>query len=376
MTLTKDQLEDSPELLERMLKDNDEAKPIYQPSHVWNQVKEILTGFLRKNGLKDIRSRTDCAPMQGFGATDPSPRHYPLAILANTNIDSRYRDALIDAHEVFHQNPSYQGLPFGISVLELCESAFRIAELSGRLHGATPLDTMEISMIGTPAFTFLIRGKNYTNIFLSYYMRYAYCCQFIDFSKVDTVVEIGCGAGKFAEVLKKAHPHLGFYLLELAPQSYICHQYLRGVFGEDAVIHYDDLRNSKHIEVPQGKIAVLGNWQVEDIKPQGRVLFVNTASFQEMEPDIVKNYIDYVKPYSQAIYLLQSITGVPGQQAHPTGANEPLTMEHYQNFLSDRYKLISQEIAYDPLKTISDLAHNYYNMMWVNQQRCEFLRHS
>jgi hypothetical protein len=191
------------------------------------------------------------------------------------------------------------------------------------------------------------------------------------------VVEIGCGAGKFAEVLKKAHPHLSFYLLEIAPQSYVCHQYLRGVFGEDAVIDYNDLRESKQIEVPQGKFAVLGNWQLEHIKPQGRVLFVNTASFQEMEPDVVNYYMSLVKPFSQAMYLLQTLTGVPDKEVNPRwGAADPVTMEHYQAYLEDEFKMISQEVAYDPLKATTDFAKNYYNMIWVNKQRCDFLRGS
>jgi putative sugar O-methyltransferase len=372
------QLQDAPELLEQMIEDQLQAKAVYQTSNVWDVVGKNTIAFLRENGLDDLRSRTDCWGFQGFGATDPSPMHNPLLAVANTpnltpEFTQHYSSMLLQLQEL----PNHAFFPFGLSLADIYESAFRMAELYGQLNGAAPLKDLEISMVGTPRLPLEVNGKNYTYVFLSYYMRYAYCCKFIDFSKVDAIVEIGCGAGKFAEVLKQAHPHLSFYLLEIAPQNYVCHQYLKGVFGDDAVLDYSEHRNSKSIKAPAGKFAVLGNWQVEHIKPKGRVLFVNTASFQEMEPHIVENYLNFVKPYSQAMYLLQSVSGVPQKTDAAylgEGATEPMVMAHYQKFLQPQFELISQEIAYDPLKAIKDIASNYDNMMWVNQQKCEILK--
>jgi putative sugar O-methyltransferase len=298
-----------------------------------------------------------------------------MNVVATTpDLPTEFFSALVTAHEAIHQNPYYRCLPFGISVLDLCETAFRIAELNGQLNGATPLADMEISLAGSPAFYFKLKGKTFSDQFLRYYMRYAYCCKYIDFSKVDTVVEIGGGVGKFAEVLKKAHPHLSFYLLEIAPQSYICHQYLRGVLGNDVVVPYSETRLDKAIEVPPGKIAVLGNWQIEHIRPQGRVLFVNMASFQEMESEIVENYLNLIKPYSQAVYLLQSVSGIPLNKDKEGGEIKSVQMNNYQALLDDTFTMVSEEVAYDPLRVISDLATNYHNMIWLNKEHCEIAK--
>ncbi|MCE9633410.1 MAG: putative sugar O-methyltransferase [Methylophilales bacterium] len=370
------QLQDAPELLEQMIQDQISAPLIYHASACWEREANFTIQFLRENGLHDLRSKTGCLPLQGFGATDPPPMYYAIDVINKTaDLSPDLVNAFSSLLNRWQQIPQYPGLPFGISLLDLCESAFRLTSLYGRVNGATPLENLEISMAGTPAYAFSVWGKNYTEIFLRYYMRYAYCCQFIDFNKVDTIIEIGAGAGKFAEVLKKAHPHLSFYLLEISPQSYICHQYLKGVFGDDAILNYSDLRDSKNIEVPQGKFAVLGNWQVEHIKPQGRVLFVNTASFQEMEPNIVENYLKFVIPHAQAMYLLQSTTGIPKKiNENDYGAVEPVVMAHYKAFLEDKFEMISQEIAYDPLKAISDVTGSYRNMIWVNRKSCELLK--
>jgi putative sugar O-methyltransferase len=371
------QLKDDPELLGIMQIAQLSARDVYQTSVAWKHFSELTVSFLQKNGLLDIRSRTDCGPLQGFGGSDPSPRHYPLLSITNTpGMLQDYADAMIKTLDLFHHQPEYPGLPFGLSVLDLCDMAFRFASLYGRTNGAVPIEDLDFSMSGTPAFAFEVNGKPYTINALHYYYRYAYCCRHIDFSKVDTVVEIGGGSGRFAEVLKTAHPHLTFYLLEITPQNYICHQYLKAVLGEDAVVDYRLLVNSKSIQIPDGKIAVLGNWQVEHIKPQGRVLFVNTASIQEMEPPIVKNYLDFVKPYAQAMYLMQSVTGVDHHSGNPLQggfAANPVTMNQYEEYL-DSFELVSLELAYDAFKPIKDLAKNYFNMIWINKENCQISR--
>jgi hypothetical protein len=85
--------------------------------------------------------------------------------------------------------------------------------------------------------------------------------------------------------------------------------YLQQVFGKENVLTYTESRDLDVIDLDvlkaRYKAVVLCPWQLP--KLIGTVdLFANFMSFQEMEPDVVSNYINYVQPLVSGHVLVRN----------------------------------------------------------------------
>jgi len=159
----------------------------------------------------------------------------------------------------------------------------------------------------------------------------------MDFDSIDTMMEIGSGSGKQIEVIRKLHPDVCFYVIDVPPQLYVCEQYLSVLFP-DSVVSYRRTRTMKIIpEERQGKVFIIGNWKIPELASLNYDLFWTSASFQEMEPDIVLNYLKYVnQQVNKYVFLCevmegQQLANVKGEY----GVLERTKLEHYRIGLRD-----------------------------------------
>lgn len=201
-------------------------------------------------------------------------------------------------------------------------------------------------------------------MFLNYFSQYVYVKRFVDFNKIDGVLEIGSGYGGQVEVLLKAHPHLKICIVDIPPQLYIAEQYLSACF-RNLVYWYKLSRKNKNITsdiFERYKIIILAPWQLDDIKDMRFDLFWNSASFQEMEPEVVENYARYIQRLvSKWLYLRNQPEGstiVPGREKN---VENQTRLEHYIRFFSD-FELIDRS----PAKVIPNVksAERYDHMLF------------
>jgi len=340
-----DQIEDDIELLNLMLTDTSTAPVEYQPTNYWRNYEKLLIPELKEKGLNDFRRRKNSV-LSSFGATDLLPisgykYHLPIwGIKSKSWLLINYLSKIKLIDSFFHTvAAAYTGLNID-DIYPLC---YEFARLYGIKKGAKPLENLEASDIGNPECLFSINNKKYTLSILTYYIQYAYCCKYIDFNKIKSFMEIGSGSGKQIEVIKKLHPHIDFYIFDIPPQEYVCQQYLKSLFPDD-VISYRLTRNLSKLESGNdGKIYIFPPRKIADIENLHYDLFWNSGSFQEMEPEIVLNYLKYVnKQTTKGIFLHeamdgQSIAAKPG--AH--GVLKPTQMSHYKNGLTN-FKIIDQ----------------------------------
>ena len=212
---------------------------------------------------------------------------------------------------------------------------YEFAKCYGELNGAKSLECFEGSLFGNPENFFHINQKLYTISLLDYYVRYAYCCKFFDFDSINSILEIGSGSGKQIEVIKKLHPKITFYVLDIPPQLYVCEQYLSSIFP-DSVVSYRKTRDMKKIpDESEGKIFIIGNWKISEIENLTYELFWNTVSFQEMEPDVVLNYLKFVNQQStKFVFLNEMLEGkeiASGKGKY--GVFKQTNLEHYKKGL-------------------------------------------
>jgi putative sugar O-methyltransferase len=210
------------------------------------------------------------------------------------------------------------------------------ARLTGERAGAHPVKDVEVSLAGNPEDAFVINGRVITMNALERYLRYSYCfAHHRAFDNVAVIVELGGGSGTQVEVIKRLHPNVCFLMFDLPLQLYVCEQYLSTAFP-DSVISYRETREMKALPAAmEGKILFFGTHHFPIIADANVDLFWNSSSFQEMEPDVVGNYLSYVNDNVRAVYLKEIMVGKElAKKAGSLGVLEQTTLQHYQAGLS------------------------------------------
>jgi putative sugar O-methyltransferase len=284
------QVEDDIAALDEAMKGLEAADRLYHPGPYWERYREPLEKYLREFGLHNYRlgnakKKDPKFILNRFGAGEPLVLPPPRLSCQKWN---RYR--------------------------------FNLAESFGAIRNAKPLKKLSISTFGNPGDAFRIKENSYSTLALSFYMRYSFLCHFINFDAINTIVEIGPGSGLQTEILHKLHPHLTSYLFDIPPQSYICSQFLKHVMpGKVAGI--DDTKEASELPPAKpGHVYIFNSWQVP-LMNNPVDLFWNSASFNEMEPNLVENYLGYISPMARHLYLLSIMEG------------SRVGMENYTRFL-------------------------------------------
>ena len=164
------------------------------------------------------------------------------------------------------------------------------------------------SKIGQPIEHFKFNEKWFSRSSLNYLLGLSFLLSINPKFKPKRILEIGGGFGTLAEILGKSNLTDYQYLgLDLPPLFLIARDYVTRCLSlkkkeaitiniSDGKIKFTDLK----------QFSFLPNWKIEDI--QGDIdFFINFISFQEMEPDIVKNYIFHIQRLKPEWILLRNM---------------------------------------------------------------------
>src|SRR5262249_1898071 len=120
----------------------------------------------------------------------------------------------------------------------------------------------------------------------------------IDIGAVNAIVELGGGLGRNIQMLARIRPQATILSFDVMPQAYVANQYLTTAIPEWVVpIEKSvelDLADGDISEV-KGKIVIMPAWKMPECRNVRADLFCNSASFQEMEPAVARNYLSLVK---------------------------------------------------------------------------------
>lgn len=353
------QVKDNLQLLELMLQDARSAPSLYKPTGYWAEYEKIFLPELRTLGLQDFRRRKNSV-LSMFGATDLLPISESLSYLPQWDRISR-RIKIIRSFlklsvktRLFGKLIRYlSSTYFGMRLEDVRLLLYEFAKCYGEKNGAKPLVELKASTVGNPEDVFSINRNTYTTSILNYYIQYAYCCKYMNFDFINAMLEIGSGSGKQIEVIRKLHPHLCFYIFDLPLQLYVCEQYLSALFP-DSVVSYAQTRTMKSIPEPdQGKIFFFGNWKLPELTNLKYDLFWNSAGFQEIEPEIVLNYLKYVNLQTKNYIFLNAVM---------EGKGILTTLEHYKNgFVNFHLKDLSRAVRLPITRS------NYSFSFWIRK---------
>jgi putative sugar O-methyltransferase len=251
--------------------------------------------------------------------------------------------------------------PYKVRATDIRELAYHHCELMGELAGARPISSIEVSTFGGPSDIFEISGRNYSMPFLNFYIRYCFAQRVISMAGDECIVELGSGSGYQVEVLKKLYPDMTILCFDLPAQIFLCETYLSKALGKDKVVGTETTRDWQDLSnLEQGKVHLFGNWQFPLLSEAPVDVFWNAASFGEMEPDVVENYLSYVKGNANWIYLLQARHGK--ETSGKSHVDQVTTLDDYSRFL-DGYALCEERDAWLAHRKLKS-SGGYFEGVW------------
>lgn len=280
-------------LLRNMLLDMEQAPPCFQPTNFWKFIIPAIVRDLQQYGFEAFRSTSTATSLwAAAGKLEDEQVHY-ITFLSNDNDEKA---------------PHIRGFS---------------ENLTGRLF---------------PPFKF--GDRNYTPTSLSYLKGLAFLKKHVDTSIIKNVIEIGGGYGCLGEILLKSTPEQIFYVnVDIPPISAVATYYLQSVFGKDVILDYSQSSVMEILDIEEIRKKYRGMvicpWQLPKIKGSFE-LAVNYVSFQEMEPEVVKNYVTYLNSMTSHYVLMRNSRYGKQVAAQPYtyGVIKQTTREDYLNFFS------------------------------------------
>jgi len=333
-----------------------DAPDLYHATGYWNSYQERVLDAVGSMNLGEMRSgKYPVLATFGFG---------DVLYYLHPNLPRRTRVLRGLANRlVSGVGPS---LPYNMGTRDIHELAYRHCELLGLLTGAKPISDVGVSTYGNPGAIFEMGGRTYTLAFLSSYIRYCFARQHVRFKGDEIVVELGPGSGFQIELLKKLYPGLTVLCFDLPAQIYLCEKYLTEALGSASTVGTETTLAWQDLSgVREGCVHFLGNWQFPLLRDMQYDVFWNAASFGEMEPNVVENYLGFVRGNARWIYLLQARNG-----KETTGVNavkEPITLEAYDEALGG-YDLLEERDAWSAHRRLSQ-SGGYFEGVWTAETR-------
>ncbi|MBF0428046.1 MAG: putative sugar O-methyltransferase [Magnetococcales bacterium] len=336
-------IQDDYYLLNKMLEDMEKAHLFFKPTNYWQVYQNKLLPIIKREGIARFRA-SDCKIFSSFGVSQipkTLTRQWLHDKQADFSLVDRITRALLRKNSFFIRSQKQH--------METLQ-AFRNACFYFVLQGDKDKQILSIadSGYGDPQDLFSPLPSNnnkYTLSFLRYFHQLQWVRQFVDFSSIRSMLELGCGYGGQIEVIKKLYPNIKLVLCDIPPQLYVSEQYLKQVFPNEVTGYLETSRMDK-IDLTHAKpITIIATWDLKKIIAPVD-LFWSSTTFQEMEPVVVENYLNIIQSLETSfIYLLQSIKGKrvatkPGEM----GVLEQTILEHYIQYLPN-HLLTQQENA-------------------------------
>ncbi len=284
---------------------------LYRPTSFWGPGLEQLLGDLDRQGLSVFKSWSTSGywfyPRYGMGLSD----------------------AIIDLAiaEIHKHRPSAwpSWLRAALNASHESRRDFDIARMAwDQDRWPIDLDAYGESRLGKPNQYFRFTGAEHgwTRPYLNYTLCMAALSRHVD-APPKRFLEIGGGFGVLGEFVMQRDPEAVYVDIDIPPLMTVASWYLRELFP-DRVTIYEGAPARGPLDI-EGS-AVLPSYRLPDLTGTYDV-FMNSYSFQEMEPDVVDNYVDLVcaRGIRYAVSL-NSLLGKPKRsEGHEIGVNDPVT---------------------------------------------------
>jgi putative sugar O-methyltransferase len=339
------QVPDDQELIALMMTELDKADELYKPTNYWKFYEKMFLPEIKKNGLYNFRRRRHSL-LESFGATDTllRGRFLPKYKFKGSGRIANFIENILWANPIYPLTGLTSIEPDWVTqyFYRHMQKKFRSINLD--------LNKCPTSLYGNPEDVAEIDSGYWSFSHLNYCSIIADVAAHINFEKKKFICELGAGAGKNIEILAKLLPDATLLLVDIPPQLYVSNQYLTAVFKERVLAFRKAISlkvegDNNFYDLIKGKIIILPTWLLPQWRNVKIDLFWNCASFMEMEPHVVKNYLEIVKDMKpEHIYISAELEGNYWGEWKPGrgGTKKPVFSNYYNEYLSDKYRLTKQ----------------------------------
>lgn len=331
-------------LLNQMISELEQGGELYKPTNYWKTYEKIFLPELRKQGLHDFRRRR-YSVLDSFGATDTLIRGAVAPKIKFTGYLSKILNKILWGNPFFPLTTLTSGDPQWITEYFYNHVQKKFSSIG------LDLTACPTSRFGNPEDSTVIGSNVWSFNHLNYCSMVADAAQHIKFHQDMVICELGPGMGRNIEILAHLFPSATFLLIDIPPQLYVANQYLEAVFGERVIPYREAIKldpdSGSCAATIKGKIVLLPSWLMPKWSNTKIDLFWNCASFQEMEPSVVKNYLNLVKKMTpHYIYINALPVGNYWGEWQPGrgGTKERVLGRYYHEYLQDQFQLV---VEYD-----------------------------
>ena len=325
--------------LELTLEKNKFQKEIYKPSSFWKNASEKIIGEIKEFGIENFRNLN--TPLGFFVPTYGTPTN---------SFTQEISDSILEQLEKMGTKKQQLAMEEFLSGYLHALSDYRVFKSSNNESKRPRLKDFSESSYGNPVEHFEFDDKKFSRSSLNYLLGLSFLKSHLgENDTIETVLEIGGGYGTLGEILYKAGG-VKYIDIDIPPISFVAWNYLKSLSDEiEPFVH-----EKESVQIDKLKsLSVFNSWDIE--KLEGTVdLFVNFISFQEMEPNIVENYLHHVKRLQTKWILLRNIR--EGKQVKKKegdlGVEIPIKKGDYIDMMSDMYDLVDTNVIPYGYKTV------------------------
>jgi putative sugar O-methyltransferase len=343
LTMTTPVAADPSALLELMLSDMAGQPELFQPTEFWRAASARIAEELRRGGFENFRRLA--GPRDFFVPSYGPPGNF----LTLEEVDQILTAMLPTAPS---GSKKHQTLVEMLSGRAWALADYRVFLAGDRPEIAPDLGGISESTIGNPPDQLEVDSRRFSRSMLNYLHGLVFIKQVLGETGFRTVLEIGGGFGTLGEILHQSGGGYAYVDVDIPPTSAVASHYLSRIPGLD-LIDYEETRADASIPVPApGRQMVICPWQLPRLT--GRIdLAWNYISFQEMEPDVVRFYLDQVRRLGARHVLLRNLReGKQKRSAQsPLGVVQPILGSDYDAFLPG-YRLAATNVLPFGYRTI------------------------
>lgn len=300
-------------LTDRVLNELRDCDEIYRPTNFWGPGLEQLLSDMSVHGLSQFKRWPSSGfwflPVYGEGYTNRTiGQVFRRASTVNPRATRAYLGGALSG--IFIANRDYDVVRF----------AWNQTDWPADLEGIGE------SEIGNPRQRFQlspVAGVGFGRAYLNYLLTLAALSRHVS-APPRRFLEIGGGFGVLGEIVLGRDPDATYVNLDIPPLVTVSSYYLSELFGDRVRLYDDVIGSSGPIDLDRS--AVLPNFRLPDIDGPFDV-FVNSFSFQEMEPHVVEHYATQVSRLDiEWVVSLNSKAGKPKlADGHEIGVVDPVT---------------------------------------------------
>ncbi len=199
-----------------------------------------------------------------------------------------------------------------------------------------------------------VENKIYTNSFFDQLLHIHEIKKNTNFNSINSILELGAGIGLLASAFLKLKKNLKYLIIDIPPTLFFSEYYLKNIGYK--VFGYNEAVKTTKLDIKEifqnHDVICLPTWKLEELNQFKFDLFINIASFQEMEKEQTQNYLKVLeKNFGKYIYSENLIKGhKKTNKENSFGVLNPTSFDDIDKILSGKFKIINKE-------TTKDLTH-------------------